>query len=499
MLALHLIQTDLAAERLIAMNETTAVPGPARRLVAKLFQPVDIASLVVFRIVFGLAIVVEMGRYFAHDWISFYWTDRTFLFKYYGFQWVHPLPEIPMNMFMALVGVMGACIALGLFYRVVTVAFFFSFAYIFLLEQAMYLNHFYLMVLLGGMLCCIPAHRSFSVDARRNPAIRSGTIPFWCLLLPVAQLSIAYFYGGIAKLDADWLQGEPMRIWLWQNAQMPIIGRYFTLEAMPYLFAWGGLALDLLIVPALLWKRTRMIAFVVGVLFHLMNSQLFPIGIFPWLMIGATTLFLPPSWPRKLLARFGSAGDQAIAPGEHLAPIPSSKRRVAIVALLAVYFTIQLTVPFRHLLYPGNASWTEEGHRFAWRMKLRDKERNRITFVVREIETGRERRIDPHYLGLSSYQIRRMGMHPDLIIQFAHYLERDFGRDGRKQVEVRALAGASLNSRRPQWLVDPQADLAAQPRNLWPAPWIMELHEPLPSHADRFRQDVASSRSRAVD
>jgi len=31
-------------------------------------------------------------------------------------------------------------------------------------------------------------------------------------------------------------------------------------------------------------------------------------------------------------------------------------------------------VPLRHLLYPGYVSWNEQGHRFAWQMKLRDKE-----------------------------------------------------------------------------------------------------------------------------
>ena len=69
---------------------------------------------------------------------------------------------------------------------------------------------------------------------------------------------------------------------------------------MVYLFSYGGLLLDLFAVPLLLWPRTRNLTYAVTLGFHLMNAQLFNIGMFPWFMICATLLFFPPDWPRRV-------------------------------------------------------------------------------------------------------------------------------------------------------------------------------------------------------
>ena len=38
--------------------------------------------------------------------------------------------------------------------------------------------------------------------------------------------------------------------------------------------------------------------------------------------------------------------------------------------LVVLFLGIQFLLPLRHLLYPGNVNWTEEGFRFAWRVML---------------------------------------------------------------------------------------------------------------------------------
>src|SRR6187401_3066723 len=114
------------------------------------------------------------------------------------------------------------------------------------------------------------------------------------------QVGIPYFFGGIAKLTPDWLQGEPMRMWLIERSHRPFIGPYVHEEWCVYFFVLGGLLLDLFIVPCLLWRRTRALAFLAEAMFHLLNTYLFRIGIFPWLMLGATLIFLPPETIRRL-------------------------------------------------------------------------------------------------------------------------------------------------------------------------------------------------------
>nr|MBA4115342.1 HTTM domain-containing protein [Rubrobacter sp.] len=257
----------------------------------RLFAPVDIASLVFFRIAFGLVVLWEVWIQFDNGFIERDYINPTYHFTYYGFDWVQPWSGNGMYMHFLALGVLAVCNALGLWYRVGTVLVFLGFTYVFLLDQALYLNHFYLMALISFLMIFIPAHRAFSVDAWLKPEIRSGTTPAWAPFLLAAQMGIVYFYGGLAKLNGDWLRGEPMRTWLAAETSFPVVGRLFTQEWMVYLFSHGGLLFDLLIVPFLLWRRTRLVAFALVLGFHLANAQMFTIGVFPYLAIAATALF----------------------------------------------------------------------------------------------------------------------------------------------------------------------------------------------------------------
>ena len=87
------------------------------------------------------------------------------------------------------------------------------YAYQFLIDEALYDNHDYLIVLLGLLLAVVPAHRFFSLDARRRRALASETVPRWALWLLRFQIAVPYVFGGLAKLDADWLlRAQPMKM-----------------------------------------------------------------------------------------------------------------------------------------------------------------------------------------------------------------------------------------------------------------------------------------------
>jgi hypothetical protein len=147
-------------------------------------------------------------------------------------------------------------------------------------------------------------------------------------------------------------------------------------------------------------------------------------------------------------------------------------------SLLAGYVLIQLLVPFRHFLYPGRVDWTYEGHRFSWRMKLHDRDA-RVLYYVTDPNSGRESVVNPdNYLNYR--QARKMGSRPDMILQFAHYLATIMPRKGPEPLRVQARVFLSLNGRRAAPFVDPTVDLAAEPRTLKPARWLLPLNEPLP-------------------
>jgi hypothetical protein len=360
----------------------------------------------------------------------------------------------------------------GLFYRVSTTLFFLGFTYIFLLDKTNYLNHFYLISLISLIMIFVPAHRAFSLDALLRPKIRSGSAPTWSLWLLRAQLGIAYFYGGIAKLNGDWLHGVPMRMWLAERTDFPLIGHLFSEEWAAYVFSYGGLLFDLLFVPFVLWRRTRFLALGVALVFHLMNSRLFSIGIFPWFMIAANLLFLNPGWPRTIF-RWGRMVD-----GQPANPrLDLGRRQRIAIAILGVYLAVQIFLPLRHHLYPGDVHWTEEGHYFSWRMKLRDKT-GQAQFFVTDPVSQSSWEVDP-FTYVTKRQYGEMIGQPDMILQLAQHIARSLREQGHVQIEVRAWVGVSLNGRHPQVLVDPAVDLAAQPRSLLAANWIVPLTEPL--------------------
>jgi hypothetical protein len=459
------------------------------RLCAALFKPVDISFLVFFRIIFGGIILWESYRYFTRGWISRYYIEPVVNFTYYGFSWVRPWPGRGMYIHFLVLGVAAGCLMIGFLYRLAAPVVFLAFTYVFLLDQTRYLNHFYLVCLISFLMCFLPAERAFSVDALLRRKIRSDVVPAWTLWLLRIQVGIPYFFGGIAKLNRDWVfGGEPMRIWLSPLTAVPPVGSIFKAGWLVYSFAFGGLLLDLLVVPLLLWRRTRLYAFVAAILFNLINAVIFEIGIFPWLMLGALLIYFPPDLLRRFARSFMAKGDGALdaepsqtslppsAVAESSCPIlTSSQKRVA--GLLAAYLAVQFCLPLRHYFYPGDVSWTEEGHNFSWHMKLRTKGGEAV-FTVTHPGSGQTWTIRPEDY-LESHQVTKMITKPDLILIFGHYLAEEKRREGYDNVEVRARVMVSLNGRQPQLLIDPNVDLAKEEVGLLPARWIVPLTTPL--------------------
>ena len=446
---------------------------------ASLFTEVRADSLIAFRIAFGLVMFGDAVFLLTQGHVAAFYIDPQYRFAYPGFHWLAPWSGAGITLHFYLLAALGLCIAAGVLYRVSTVLFFLGFAYVFLLDRATYQNHNYLILLISFIMMFVPAHRGYSVDARYNTALSTNTAPTWALWLLRFQIGVVYVYGGIAKLSGDWLHGEPLLGFLPGQTDFPVVGRFFVHEEAAYVMAYGGLLFDLAIVPLLLWRRTRIPAFAAVVLFHLFNYRMFDIGVFPWLMIPATLIFFPPTWPRII------PGWDPGRPGSDAGPAhPRETRagyRKVVLAALAVYCTLQLVLPVRHLLYPGDVNWTEEGHVFSWRMKLRNKLANGV-FLVRDPQGDTELQVDPGWY-LGRFQERRMLSRPDMIRQFAGHLHETIESQSG-ELEVRARISASLHGRPTQPLVDPTVDLARVSFSLAPAAWIVQLQYPLLRFAD---------------
>lgn len=435
--------------------------------------PVDSASVTVFRIAFGVAMMVNVALY-VPVLAKQYYLDTDVHFPYGLLDFV-PAPGPGVYALYAAVFVAGALIAVGKWYRPAVATVFVAHTWIFLLDSTYFQNHEYLVALLAFLMLFLPLDGRWSLDARRHPERASGTVPAWVLWLLRFQIGVPYVYGGFAKLNGDWLRGEPLRMWLAGRTEIEPIATILTTEAVVWFMAYGALVLDLFVVAFLLWKPTRVPAFVIVTIFHLMNVWLWGLFIFPWLMIAATTLFFEPDWPIRFARRFpeGLRRTLRLEPDAPRPPDRSSRRLSgALAAFLLVWATLQLTVPFRHYAIDGDPSWTEQAHRFAWHMKLRDKQ-GTATFIVTRPD-GSVERVDP-WDHLPMKQAARLPGHPERIAHFARVLS-----DRAGGAEVRAETMVSLNGRAPQPIVDPTVDLSQVPRfEFGRSPWILDLEEPL--------------------
>src|SRR5690606_25221101 len=96
--------------------------------------------------------------------------------------------------------------------------------------------------------------------------------------------------------------------------------------------SWAGFLYDTTIAWFLLHPKTRPFAFLTVIFFHSVTSALFPIGMFPVIMVLSAIAFFGPSWPRRVMAllrrlfafaKGAFAKGERSEPAEPVAPVPA--------------------------------------------------------------------------------------------------------------------------------------------------------------------------------
>jgi hypothetical protein len=425
--------------------------------ISKLRQQVSIAPLALFRILFGLMMFIATLRFMLNGWVDELYIKPQFFFTYYRFEWIKPIGATGMYVVFTLIAISALLVCLGLFYRVAIITFFVLFTYTELIDKSIYLNHYYLVALVSGLMCLLPAHRFASLDVKFGLTKPMREVPYAVLFVIQLQLVMVYFFAGIAKINYDWLiNAMPLKVWLPAKSDMPLIGGILSNEITAYIFSWCGMLFDVCIAFFLFSRRTVWYAYAVILIFHIVTAILFPgIGMFPFVMMVITTVFLPETFHKRVLSFINSN------PTNTLVYKPAG----LLPAFLGVYFLVQALMPFRYLLYPGKLFYTEQGYRFSWRVMLMEKT-GFCTFYT-EDDKGKREEINPAYY-LTPLQQRQMNTQPDMILQFARYLSAKTGNS-----KVYAESYVSLNGRGSVALIDPNTDLASEVYDLNNRKWIV--------------------------
>lgn len=429
------------------------------------------APLAVFRIALGLLLFGSIIRFWAKGWIHELYIQPKHFFPFYGFEFVRPLGEYTYLLF-ALCAICALMVAIGFFYRFAITGLFLTFTYIELIDKSTYLNHYYFISMICLMMIFLPAHAYFSFDARRNKGIASGKIPQWSLDALKVFVCMVYFFAGLAKVNSDWLvHAQPLRIWLPAKNDLPLIGPLFNHLWVAYAFSWMGCLYDLSVPFLLLNRRTRIPAYSAAVVFHILTAILFPIGMFPYIMMATALIFFPAEFHHSILSRIGgwlNCGKDVLKPEmEYGYSLMWSQ---VLPVTFAIFLFIQMVMPFRYVFYPGELFWTEEGYRFSWRVMLMEKA-GYAQFIVKD--AGGNHVVVDNREFLTPLQEKMMSTQPDMILQYAHILRDHYAADGFRSPEVYVDSYVALNGRLGKPLVNSVTDLSKEKESFNHKPWIL--------------------------
>ena len=411
---------------------------------------ISAAPIITLRRFFAVLVLFSSIRFIGKGWIETQILSPVWLFPFDGFEWIpRPNAQGAMGLFVGMIA--GGCMLLaGKTQRLGALLFLVCFTYVEVLDKSNYLNHYYFVSIVAFLFLLIPAKASKSMVPR---------IYVFSFRIIIA---IVYFYAGIAKLNADWmLDAQPLRLWLPQHSSLPLIGPLFKLKGTAYLFSWMGAAFDLLAPFALFSNRLRPFFYPVLVVFHVLTWILFPIGVFPWVMIACTTVFFRDEWHINLWRRLPWA--PLHIPSKNSTHFPMTFWDKNIKGLLVFFLLFQLVFPWRYLAHKGNSYWHEFGYRFAWKVMLMEKA-GYTTYYI-ENEAG-QKQVFPIENFLSPNQLKMVGAKPDLIVQAAHLIHAHWKRENNENIKVSAEVWTTLNGRRSQLMIDPFVDLATV-KNDW--------------------------------
>lgn len=414
----------------------------------KLFKSIDNAPLILFRIFFGILFALESFGAITTGWVKANFITPQFTFSHIGFEWLQPLPGYGMYAYFIVMGIFSIFVALGYRYRLSIIILTTLWAGTYLMQKTSYNNHYYLLLLVGIMLAFLPANSYKSLDVKQGRTPQKLSMPFWCVFVMIAQIAIVYFYATVAKFYPDWLDGTFIKNLLANSTPFEAINNFFSQKWFYMFITYMGIVFDGLIVPALLYKRTRNIAVIASLVFHLFNSVVLQIGIFPYFALSYAVFFYEPETIRRIFFK-------------NKPKFESIEQDYSGKQILKYFFLsflcLQVLLPLRHWFIKGDVLFTEEGHRLSWRMMLRSKSGYTSFKLVDKATNQKIPFVITNYITPKQYN--SFATKPDMIWQLAQRINKIYKERDGIDVAVYATTYVSVNGKPSLKLIDDTVDL----------------------------------------
>ncbi len=450
-----------------------------QHFVSHLKRPMDNSALIVFRIFFGALMFFESIGALVLGWVKQTFVTPDFTFHFFGFDFLQALVGPQMYLVYVAMALFAIMVAFGYRYRLAIIVFTILWAMTYFNQKTHYNNHYYLILLISFLMCLVPANTYASADVQSGRVEASLTCPKWATRIFMLQVAIVYFYAAVAKLYPDWLVGKPIEIWLthksyqsflWNDNVAQFLSDIFSKHSTHLFLAYMGIIFDFLVIPFFMWNKwSRWLALISSLVFHLTNSALFHIGVFPYFALSFVIFYFEPETIRQHFLKNKPQLSQASLNNQLPVQTPSY-----LMPILLVYFFIQILLPLRHHAIPGNVLWDESGHRLSWRMMLRTKY-GRTQFYVTADGLEKERINTRDYI--RPHQINDAYAKPDIMWPLAQHIAKDYRDRGYENVRVFIDSKLSVNDRPLEQFTNPDfnvADVSWQYFNR--QPWV--LHEP---------------------
>lgn len=390
--------------------------------------------------------------------------NTVFHFRFPFFEWIPVFNDTILKILFIAGILISILFTLGLFYKVSSKILLILYLYIYFIDQSYWNNHYYLFSIFALFFAFTNAHNSISIDSFRKNL--NNQINNWEILIFKIQITIVYFYGGISKLsNPEWLNfAAPKALYSNYFHKIDYEITETALNSLGQFIGYGGLFFDLFI-GIFLWinnKTLRVIGLILCCAFHISNIYIFEIGAFPYAMLASNLLFISIFFDRKT--------NKPTTPININQKVSYSPANQWVIRSIAVFFAIQLILPFQHLLFKGNVFWTGEGKMYGWHMMSGSTDVIANDFYIQTFNdegefTGEDIISTNDFLNIN--QIRNLGIYPSYIPQFIQFLKKEAALAGMENIKILAPIEVSRNHKELRFIVSPTNDLCELENDLF--------------------------------